>query len=256
MIAFIGSVSRGRRTLHVTQLGYSFEGRALPLVVVGNVADASPEAVRRSGKLRVYIQANIHAGEVEGKEAALMLLRDLAAGRHARWLDSVVLLIAPIYNADGNERVSLTNRPLQNGPVGGMGQRANAQGLDLNRDHVKLESPEARSVARFLTDYDPEVGMDLHTTDGSVHAYHLTYAPPLHPGTDPAIVGLLRGRWLPEVMRSIRQRDGWDFFYYGNLPGGRRAGAVTPRRSAAGTPSTIARASTTTTWACATGSPY
>ncbi|MDO8665557.1 MAG: M14 family zinc carboxypeptidase, partial [Gemmatimonadales bacterium] len=136
VIAFIGSVSHGRRSLHVTQLGYSFEGRALPLVVVGNVGDASPETVRRSGKLRVYIQANIHAGEVEGKEAVLMLLRDLAAGRHARWLDSVVLLIAPIYNADGNERVSLTNRPLQNGPVGGMGQRPNAQGLDLNRDHI------------------------------------------------------------------------------------------------------------------------
>lgn len=223
-MAFVAAVARGRRTMHVTQLGYSTEGRALPLAVVGNVADASPEAVRRSGKLRVYIQANIHAGEVEGKEAALMLLRDLAQGRHARWLDSLVLLVAPIYNADGNERVSLTNRPLQNGPLGGMGQRANAQGLDLNRDHTKLESPEARSLARFLTDYDPEVAMDLHTTDGSVHAYHLTYAPPLHPGTDSAIVALLRGRWLPEVTQTIKQRDGWDFFYYGNLPGGPEGG--------------------------------
>lgn len=101
-----------------------------------------------------------------------------------------------------------------------MGQRANAQGLDLNRDHMKLESPEARSLARFLTGYDPEVAMDLHTTDGSVHAYHLTYAPPLHPGTDSGVVGLLRGSWLPEVTRAIKQRDGWDFFYYGNTSGG------------------------------------
>lgn len=93
--AFVAAVTQGRRNMHVTRLGYSFEGRALPLVVVGNVADASPDAVKRSGKLRVYIQANIHAGEVEGKEAALMLLRDLAAGGHARWADSLVLLIAP-----------------------------------------------------------------------------------------------------------------------------------------------------------------
>ena len=220
VMEFVRTVARGHRRMHVTSFGYSSEGRALPLVVVGDTRDASPEAVRASGKLRVFVQANIHAGEVEGKEAVQELLRDLAQGRHAHWLDSLVLLIAPIYNADGNERVALTNRPLQNGPIGGMGQRPNAQGLDLNRDHMKLESPEARSLARLLTDYDPEVAMDLHTTDGSIHAYHLTYAPPLHPGTDSLIVGLLRGSWLPEVTRAVRQRDGWDIFYYGDMPGG------------------------------------
>src|SRR6185436_9992299 len=134
------------RLLHPSTFGYTMEGRALPLVVVGRVRDASPAAVRASGKVRVFIQANIHAGEVEGKEATQMLLRALARGDHAAWFDSLVLLIAPIYNADGNERVKLTNRGPQNGPVGGTGQRANAQGLDLNRDHMKLESPEARSL--------------------------------------------------------------------------------------------------------------
>jgi hypothetical protein len=220
--ALLGAVTRSRagsaRRMRVTPLGYSSEGRMLPLVVVGNVADATPEAVRRSGLLRVYVQGNIHAGEVEGKEAALLLLRSLAAGAHARWFDSLVLLVAPIYNADGNERIALTNRPLQNGPVGGMGQRPNAQGFDLNRDHMKLETPEARAFAAMLTAYDPQVTIDLHTTNGSVHAYLLTYAPPLHPGTDPAITRLLREVWLPEVTRAVKQRDGWDFFYYGNLP--------------------------------------
>ena len=199
-------------------MGYTTEGRELPLVVVGRVANASAEAVKRSGLTRVYIQANIHAGEVEGKEAALMLLRDLARGRRARWLDSLVLIVAPIYNADGNERIALTNRPFQHGPVGGMGQRPNAQGLDLNRDHIKLESPEARSQIAMLNAYDPHVMFDLHTTNGSIHAYHLTYAQPLHPMTDRAIVDLLTNEWLPQVTRVIRERDGWDMFYYGNLP--------------------------------------
>ena len=199
-------------------MGYTTEGRALPLLVVGRVSDASPEAVRRSGLTRIYIQANIHAGEVEGKEAALVLLRDIARGRRSAWLDSLVLLVAPIYNADGNERVSLTNRPFQYGPVGGMGQRPNAQNFDLNRDHMKLESPEARSQALLLARYDPHVAFDLHTTNGSIHAYHLTYAEPLHPATYRPIVELLRNEWLPRVTENVRQRDGWEMFYYGNLP--------------------------------------
>ena len=205
---FLAAVTRGQRRMHVTSFGYSLEGRELPLVVVGDVADPSPEAVRASGRLRVFVQANIHAGEVEGKEAVQELLRDLARGRHTRWLDSLVLLVAPIYNADGNERVALTNRPLQNGPIGGMGQRSNAQGLDLNRDHMKLEAVEARALVLLMNRYDPQVLMDLHTTDGSVHGYHLTYSTPLNPGTDSAIVGLLRDAWLPEATRRVTERDG------------------------------------------------
>ena len=105
-----------------------------------------------------------------------MLLRDLVSGPYAAWRSSLTLLIAPIYNADGNERMALDNRPYQLGPVGGMGTRRNAQGLDLNRDHMKLESPEARALVRAYTDYDPHVVIDLHTTNGTQHAYHLTYA--------------------------------------------------------------------------------
>ena len=125
----------------------------------GHVDDASPEAVRASGSTVVYVQGGIHSGEAEGKEVLLMLLRDIADGRHAEWLDSLVLLVAPLYNADGNERVTLTNRRGQHGPIGGMGQRPNAQGYDLNRDHMKLDSPEARSLAMLFTRYDPQVAM-------------------------------------------------------------------------------------------------
>ena len=222
VIAFMEAIEQAApKLVHLTTFGYTNEGRVLPLAVVG-APDPSPEAVKKTGKLRVYIQGNIHGGEVEGKESAQMLLRDLAQGRHAEWLQTMVLLIGPIYNADGNERVALTNRGRQNGPVGGMGQRPNAQDLDLNRDHMKLDSPEARSVAKLMNEYDPHVSMDLHTTNGSYHAYHLTYAPPLNPSTDPAIIDLLRKSWLPAFTKTIKSKYGWDYYYYGNVGGGGR----------------------------------
>ncbi len=218
VMEFLRAVDAASPRVHLTSFGYSYEGRPLPLAVVGTVKDASPESVLASGKTRVYIQANIHAGEVDGKEAMLALLRSVVAGEHSSWLDSAVLLVAPIYNADGNERVNLANRPGQNGPIGGMGQRANAQGYDLNRDFVKLEAPETRSLISLLNRYDPHVVLDLHTTNGTHHAYHLTYEPPLHPDTAQEIVGLLRDELLPAVTRTVRERYGWDLYYYGNVP--------------------------------------
>jgi len=174
--------------------------------------------------VRVLVFGNIHAGEVAGKEAALILLRELSEGAHAEWADSLVLLVVPNYNADGNERVGLRNRRLQHGPIGGMGQRTNATGLDLNRDNMKLESSEARSLVRVLNDYDPHVIMDLHTTNGTVHGYHLTYSPPLHPDTPAGIDHLLREDWLPSVTRSIRESAGWETYHYGNVPRSREGG--------------------------------
>ena len=135
VVAFLDAVDKASDRVQLTTFGATSEKRSLPLAVIGAAA-ATPDAVRRTGKLRVYIQGNIHGGEVEGKESAQMLLRDLAAGRHDDWLGSMVFLIAPIYNADGNERFALNNRGPQYGPIGGQGQRPNAQGLDLNRDHM------------------------------------------------------------------------------------------------------------------------
>ncbi|MEX2271977.1 MAG: M14 family metallopeptidase [Vicinamibacterales bacterium] len=219
VMAFLKAVDAASPRIHLTTFGYTLEGRALPLAVVGDVPNATPEAVKASGKLRVYVQGNIHAGEVEGKESAQKLLRAIARGEHPGWMKTMVLLVAPIYNADGNERVLLTNRGSQHGPIGGMGQRPNAQNFDLNRDHMKLESPEARSVASLFNRYDPHVGIDLHTTNGSRHAYHLTYSPPLNPNTDERIIGLLRNEWFPHISKQVKAKHGWEYFYYGNVSG-------------------------------------
>lgn len=215
-VTFLETVAAASPFAHLTRMGYSTEGRVIPLLVFGDVDDASPEAVRASGLLRVYLQGNIHGGEVPGKEALLMLVRELAVREGHPWLERMVLLVAPIYNVDGNERVDLSNRPRQNGPLGGMGQRPNAQGLDLNRDHMKLDSPEARALTSMLNAYDPQVGVDLHTTNGTRHAYHLTYSPSLHPGTAPELDRLVRRDALARITEEIRREDGWEFYYYGN----------------------------------------
>jgi hypothetical protein len=219
VIDFITAAAAMNDRMHVGTFGYSVEGRALPLVVYGDVASPDPEAVQAAPeRLRVFFMANIHAGEVAGKEAALALIRELALERHTHWADSMVILIAPIYNADGNERINLYNRRLQHGPIGGMGTRQNAQDLDLNRDKMKLDSPEARSLAGFLTAYDPHVLVDLHTTNGTRHAYHLTYSPPLHPSTPAGIDRLLREELFPSADAGVLEKRGWHMFYYGNLP--------------------------------------
>lgn len=221
--AFLDSLAADSPALQILSFGYTHEGRPLPLAVWDPgrqaVARADAASLADEERVRVLILANIHAGEVEGKEASLILLRELVAGSHPEWSDSLLLLFAPIYNADGNERIALDNRPLQNGPLGGMGQRANAQGYDLNRDFMKLDSPEARSLVGLLRDTDPHVVIDLHATNGTLHAYHLTYAPPLHPDTEPEIDSYLREEWLPEVTRAMAAGNPERLaYYYGNLP--------------------------------------
>ena len=234
VMAFVKEVAASSPNLHVTTMGYTFEGRAIPLVVIG-AKDATPGAVMATGKTRVYVEANIHAGEVEGKEAVLMLLRELAAGEHASWANSMVLMFGPIFNADGNERVNLTNRGRQNGPIGGMGQRPNGQNYDLNRDFVKLDSPETRSFADLYNRYDPHVYIDLHTTDGTLHGYEMTYIPALHPITPQPILDLSRNELLPAVTKAIKANYKWDFYYYGNVP-------TPPRPGGGGAPGAPGRA--------------
>ncbi len=206
--------------VHLTTMGRTSQARSLPLLVVGNDPPEAPQGLREKkhrDKLVVFVLGNIHAGEVCGKEAILMLTRELAVGQHPDLLDNLVLLFAPIYNADGNQPMSPTNRPGQHGPDGGMGQRANGQGLDLNRDHVKLESPEARGFAKLLTEWDPAIVIDTHTTNGSYHQYTLTYDGPRNAASPAGLIAYTRDDFLPEVSRRMEDRVGYKSFYYGNF---------------------------------------
>ncbi|MDQ6611019.1 MAG: hypothetical protein M3Y64_01190 [Gemmatimonadota bacterium] len=219
VIAYMKQMAAANPQIHLTTYGYTYEGRPLPLAVIG-APGASAEQVIATGKTRVYIQGNIHAGEVEGKEALLWLLRSIAKGERNEWLKTTVLMINPIYNADGNERVNVANRGTQAGPVGGMGTRENALGLDLNRDGTKLETAEARSMVSLLTRYQPHVALDLHTTDGSSNSgFNMTYETSLNPNNSKGEMSLLRDALLPEITKAVKAKHGSDWFYYGGVSG-------------------------------------
>lgn len=207
--------------------GSSGDGRSLDVVAV-SAAGWSPlpegpralralgEQVRKRGGLRVLIQANIHGGEVEGKEASLILLRELARGRHADLLKRIHIFVMPLYNADGNDAIDPKNRISQNGPVAGVGLRTNTEGLDLNRDFIKAESPECRTLLGVYRALDPHLMLDLHTTNGSKHGYHLTYAPCLSPNQDAELATFATEVQMPEVRQEVYANHLFRTFDYGN----------------------------------------
>jgi hypothetical protein len=216
VVAFCEQLAKESPVVRLAELGKSQEGRKLPLVVLADPPVSTPEEAARGGKLVVFAMGNIHAGEVDGKEALLMLARDLATAKERPLLKHVVLVLCPIFNADGNEKLSKANRGHQTGPEE-VGVRANAQGLDLNRDFVKLESPEVRSLVRFLNRWDPAVVIDCHTTNGSFHRYTLTYEGGRCPAGDPRVAAFTRDELLPEVSRRMEKQTGYRSMFYGNF---------------------------------------
>lgn len=212
---FLSALKTNNTPLKISWLGYSTQGKRLPLIFYGDIPDTQPETIRKSGKVVVYIQGNIHGGEVEGKEAMLELLRELSEGKHSQWRRRLIVMIAPIFNADGNDNISLYNRPYQHGPIAGMGQRANAQGLDLNRDHMKLETPEVRAFVTMLNEYDPRITVDLHTTNGSFHGYHITYSYAVNPIVDSSLDRYTREDFFPKVEQKMHSQR-WRVHRYGD----------------------------------------
>ena len=248
MQAFVDAcvkLSHGDR-LAVRIAGKSHEGRAQLLIRI-----ADPKA---APKLRALVIGNIHAGEVEGKESLQELVREFAGGSHGELLQHCELWLLPIYNLDGNEQLGSKHRAGQNGPDLA-GRRENAQGLDLNRDFVKADAPETRTLLGLFRELDPHLFVDLHTTNGSYHGYHLTYAPSLSPNVDPQLArctarcSTARRRDAERAsLRDLRLRQLRD-------PRLWTAAARRSRRRvcAAGTATTRDRATASTTSACATG---
>ncbi len=217
VVALCETLAKSSPLIRLTELGKSGEGRSLPLMIVSDPPISTPEEARASGKLVVFLFGNIHAGEVDGKEALPMLVRDLVAKPGQPLFKDLILAVAPIYNADGNERVSKDNRPGQVGPEEGMGQRANAKGLDLNRDFMKLDAPETRALVRFLNAWDPHLTIDTHTTNGSHHRYTLTYEGPKNPAGDRRLIAFSREKLFPEIGASVEKATGYKSYFYGNF---------------------------------------
>jgi hypothetical protein len=209
VLAFIAELQGRSPRIRVERMAVTTEGRDLPLIIIGDPVPASPADLRGDDRAVVYIQANIHAGEVEGKEAAQMLARDVALDRtKGRYLDRLVILIVPNFNPDGNERISTANRTNQVGPAGGVGDRYNGQNLDLNRDGTKLETPEVRGLARVLNRWDPVFFLDSHTHNGSYHQEPVTWVWGLNPNGDPSILSYIERTMLPAVTARMRDTYG------------------------------------------------
>jgi Zinc carboxypeptidase len=214
--AFLKALASSSGLVRTATFGTTEQGRAMPLITLSNPAVGQP-ADKPAGRPVVFLLANIHGGEVEGKEAVQVLMRRLTAGDLRPLLDRLVIVIAPNYNADGNEAIDVMNRTAQYGPIAGVGSRENANKLDLNRDYMKLESSEARALAGAFTAWDPHLVVDLHTTNGSYHGYHLTQSIPLNLSLSPKIPDYHRETMMPAIMKALESNHKFRSYYYGNF---------------------------------------
>jgi hypothetical protein len=217
VVALCHELAKASPRVKYSEFGTTVEGRHMPLLVIADPPIETPEEAVRSGKTIVLVFANIHAGEVDGKEGVLILARELALAQHVPLFKNVVWLLAPDYNADGNDRFSTEHRRSQNGPSKGMGIRENANGLDLNRDFVKLESPEGRALVKLIDRWNPQVIVDCHTTNGSRHRHVITYDTNKHPACDARLIQFTNQKMMPELNDRLEKHGGWKGFYYGNF---------------------------------------
>lgn len=240
VIDFIeGLRARADARLHIGDFGSSPEGRLLPLLVLSAQGYFTPAAAHAAELPVVLVIAGIHAGEVEGKEAVLMLVRDILDGAHGDLLDEVTLVVAPLFNPDGNDRISADNRKLdiahfsgQLGPDSGVGTRVNAAGINLNRDYMRQQGSEMRLLqSRVCQPWNAHLTIDCHATNGSIHRFAMTFDVPhtVASGRNEPIE-YMRQHLLPEVQAAVKHRDGFDSFWYGNFlrdEGGQGSGWIT-----------------------------
>ncbi|MCX6242569.1 MAG: M14 family metallopeptidase [Bacteroidetes bacterium] len=216
-IAFCRTLAKSSAMVHYTSFGKSAQGRDLPLLIVDRDGLTDPALIRKKGRVILLVQACIHPGESEGKDAGLMLVRDMVIGNvggdlhktsgfghqspsssFKNILENVTLLFIPIFNVDGHERFGPYNRINQNGPKE-MGWRVNANNLNLNRDYLKAETPEMQAWLKLFNHWMPEFFIDSHTTDGADYQYVLTYLVEIYGDMDPGLTGWAKDNFIPEM---------------------------------------------------------
>lgn len=214
VMTFLFEAQKKCDKIQVLTLTTSTEGRMIPLAVISSEGVKSPRELKLTGKPAVLINANIHAGEVEGKESVQMLIREIIMGKEESLLENQVILVVPIFNVDGNDKFGNNRR--DNGPESA-GVRYNGQELDLNRDSIKLQSPEMKALARLLDQWDPVLFVDMHTTNGSYHREPVTYNTLLDPNADPQLSAYMWNSFFPAVAKTLKNKYGYDTLPYGNF---------------------------------------
>ena len=205
VLSFITELQKQSPSIRVEIIATSTEGRDIPMIIIGDPPPSSPVELGNDERMVVYLQGNIHAGEVEGKEGLQMLARELALNKKLKYLDRLVVLIVPIFNPDGNEKISTENRKRQNGPLNGVGVRPNGQNLDLNRDGLKMESPEVQGLVKnVFSRWDPCVILDSHTHNGSYHQEPVTFVWSLCPNGDTSLVRYSGSKMYDEITENLK----------------------------------------------------
>jgi hypothetical protein len=203
---FIKALQPKTDLMHLEYMGKSLEGKDIPVVVMADPKVSSPEEAEQSGKPVMYIQGNIHSGEVEGKEILQILMREILLGDKKYLLENQIIVFAPIYNTDSNDKMNVQVRRSQEGSPQKTGIRANSQGWDLNRDGMKMEALETNAmIQNVIVKWDPEIFVDLHTTNGTWHGYSLTWAPSYHSAGEKAPYDLTWNELLPEVTQKVKE---------------------------------------------------
>lgn len=204
----VNAAVEGSPYAHLISMAQSKGGKDVPVVVMANPKVETAEEAKASGKPIIYIQGNIHSGEVEGKEALQVLLREILKGDKSNLLDNQIILFAPIYNTDSNDEMEQGRRPSQEDSPIKVGIRANSQGWDLNRDGMKAEALETKGLlGNIIVPWDPTLFVDLHTTNGVWHGYSLTWAPSYHTAGEKAPYDYTWDNILPEVTENVLKED-------------------------------------------------
>ena len=210
-VAYLNRLVKASPNLKMISLGKSAEGRDVWMVIASKERAFTPEALRKTNKPIVLAQGGIHAGEIDGKDAGLMLLRDMTVrGTKRDLLDRANFLFVPIFNVDGHERFNRWFRINQRGPEEG-GWRTNARNLNLNRDYMKGDAEEMQAMIRALRTWQPDLYIDLHVTDGADYQYDVTFGWNSAAGYSPAISRWLATNYRPSVDAGLREM--------GHIPG-------------------------------------
>lgn len=207
-VRWLEKLCQSTQTMRMISIGKSASNRDISMVIASADANFDREELAASSKPLLLIQAGIHAGEIDGKDAGMMLLRDIATGKKKELLQGVNILFIPILNVDGHERSSEYNRVNQRGPSN-MGWRTNARNLNLNRDYAKLDTEELGAVVTVMNEYSPDVYLDLHVTDGADYQYDITYG--FSEGYSPSIGHWLKTKLSPAADQHLRN--------LGHIPG-------------------------------------
>jgi hypothetical protein len=195
----------------VKTIATSSSGRAIKMLVANEQGLFEPTQLVADTKPTIFVQAGIHSGEIDGKDAMFMLLRDIATGKRRDILSKVNILFIPILNVDGHERSSQFNRINQRGPAE-MGFRTNGLNLNLNRDYTKLDTPEVQGVMQVINQFKPDLYIDVHVTDGADYQYDVTYGyNPVFSSESPSVSEALDTLFKPVIDAKLEKA--------GHIPG-------------------------------------